>query len=92
MQLTVFIYCRIAELRSDLKRRTRNAVSMITKAAPVRMRALLVDSNGDLTTTLAWLFGIAVIAGVGAAVYLNIIAPNLAGATTKSSNLVNSIP
>jgi len=92
MKLTVFIYCRVVELRSELKQIARNTFSKITKAAPARMRTLLVDANGDLTTTLAWVFGIAVIAGVGAAVYTQIIAPNLSTSVTKSSNLVNSIP
>ena len=92
MKLTVLIYCRIVALRSELKHKSRNAFSTIVKAAPARVRPLLVDSNGDLTTTLAWIFGIAVIAGVGTLVYTNIISPNLGNATTKSSNLVNSIP
>jgi hypothetical protein len=52
----------------------------------------MADEHGDLTTTISWLLGIAVIAGVGVAIYTNIIAPNLAQATTKSSGLVNSIP
>ncbi len=56
------------------------------------MQLALVDNSGDLTTTISWLIGIAVIAGVGTAVYVGIIAPNLAAATTKSSGLVNSIP
>ncbi len=62
------------------------------RLAPAPVRRLLVDDQGDLTTTVAWLLGIAVIAGVGVAIYNGIIAPNLSAATTKASGLVNSIP
>lgn len=59
---------------------------------PARLQLVLADQSGDLTTTIAWLLGIAVIAGVGVAIYTNIIAPNLGAATTKTNGLVNSIP
>ena len=59
---------------------------------PVRIQRLCVDENGDLTTTISWIIGIAVIAGVGYAVYNNIISPNLTSTTTKTNNLVSSLP
>ena len=81
------IYLYLASLR------VRSAVKTASKrVVPQRVQLLMVDESGDLTTTISWLLGIAVIAGVGVAVYTNIIAPNLAQATTKSSGLVNSIP
>lgn len=81
----IYFYCQILTLRTRLNR-------LAKKAVPARMQLALVDNSGDLTTTISWLIGIAVIAGVGTAVYVGIIAPNLAAATTKSSGLVNSIP
>ena len=62
------------------------------RLVPAKMQLLFADDCGDLTTTIAWLLGIAVIAGVGIAIYTGIIAPNLSAATTKTNGLVNQIP
>ena len=66
--------------------------SLAKRIVPAKMQALFADDSGDLTTTIAWLLGIAVIAGVGIAIYTGIIAPNLSAATTKTNGLVNNIP
>ena len=79
------IYCTILALKASVTSTTK-------KVIPARVQLMLTDSRGDLTTTISWLLGIAVIAGVGTAIYVGIIAPNLASATTKASGLVNSIP
>lgn len=79
------IYCMILALRANTNAAAR-------KVIPARAQLMLADPSGDLTTTIAWLLGIAVIAGVGIAIYTGIIAPNLAAATTKANGLVNSIP
>ena len=81
----ISLYLKILRLRSFIKITTQRVI-------PQRVQLLMADEHGDLTTTISWLLGIAVIAGVGVAIYTNIIAPNLAQATTKSSGLVNSIP
>lgn len=90
------IYCIVLAFKERTNTAAKNALSKFCGAAqkvvPARMQPLLLNESGDLTTTIAWLFGIAVIAGVGAAVYTGIIAPNLTAATTKSSGLINSIP
>ncbi len=66
--------------------------SLAKRIVPAKMQALFANDSGDLTTTIAWLLGIAVIAGVGIAIYTGIIAPNLSAATTKTNGLVNNIP
>ena len=81
----IYLYLAILRVRKRLSVATQRIV-------PQRVQLLLVDESGDLTTTVSWLIGFAVIASVATAVWLNIIAPNLAAATTKTSGLVNSIP
>lgn len=83
------LYCIMLAIKLDIQSGLNAFAKQVT---PVRAQLMLADQSGDLTTTISWLLGIAVIAGVGTAIYLSIIAPNLASATTKSSGLVNSIP
>ena len=89
MKIVVYVYCRICEVKSELK---QVAKRIVPKIVPARLQPVLTDSSGDLTTTVAWLLGIVVIAGVGYAICTGIIAPNLANGTQKTQNLVNSIP
>lgn len=89
MKAVVFVYCTIVEVKLGIKRLVKQA---LPKVVPARLQPVFADSSGDLTTTVAWLLGIVVIAGVGYAIYTGIIAPNLATGTQKTSQLVNSIP
>jgi hypothetical protein len=84
-EIMIGIYMRITYVRSRLARVAQRIV-------PSRVQRLVFDENGDLTTTISWIIGIAVIAGVGVAIYTNIIAPNLSSTTTATNNLVKSLP
>ena len=66
--------------------------SLAKTILPARMQLLFADDSGDLTTTMSWLLGIAVIAGVGIAIYTGIIAPNMVQATNRTNGLINAIP
>jgi hypothetical protein len=64
----------------------------LKRAMPMRMQRLVFDESGDLTTTIAWVIGIMVIAGVAIALYTNIIAPGVTSTTTKTNTVISQLP
>ncbi|MHB1734426.1 MAG: hypothetical protein ACYCU8_13435 [Ferrimicrobium acidiphilum] len=64
----------------------------LKRTVPMRMQRLVFDESGDLTTTIAWVIGLAVISGVAIALYTNVIAPGVVSATSKTNNVVNALP
>ena len=62
------------------------------RIVPPRVQLMFVDANGDVSSTLGWLVGIAVIAGVAGYVILNIITPAQGAAVNATNNAISSIP
>jgi hypothetical protein len=60
--------------------------------APMRMQQLVFDESGDLTTTIAWVIGIAILSGAAYALYTNVIGPGITSATTKTNNVISQLP
>jgi len=89
MTLTIQMYCKAIAAKAAAKRVARR---VFPRVVPRRLQPFFVDSSGDLTTTIAWLLGIAVIAGVASVLWLKVISPNLTQTTTNTNNLVNSLP
>ena len=89
MKLTVKIYCKAIAAGAGAKRFARR---MFPRVVPRRLQPLFVDSSGDLTTTIAWLLGIVVIAGVATVLWTQVISPNMTHATTNTNNLVSQLP
>ncbi len=65
---------------------------MAERVLPARAQRLLLNSEGGIDSTIAWLIGIAVIGGVAAAVVIPMITSSGAAATSATNNAVNSIP
>jgi hypothetical protein len=59
---------------------------------PPRAQRLLLNSEGGIDSTLAWLIGIAVIGGVAALVIIPMISNTGNVATAKTALAVNSVP
>lgn len=89
MKLIVKIYCKAVAAKAAARRIARQ---VFPRVVPQRLQPFFVDSSGDLTTTIAWLLGIVVIAGVGTVLWTQVIQPNMTHATTNTNNLVNSLP
>jgi hypothetical protein len=64
----------------------------LKRTVPMRMQRLVFDESGDLTTTIAWVIGLAVISGVAIALYTNVIAPGVSTATSKTNNVISQLP
>jgi hypothetical protein len=58
----------------------------------MRIQQLVFDESGDLTTTIAWVIGLAVISGVAIAIYTGIIAPSVTTITNKTNNVIKQLP
>ena len=58
------------------------------RIVPPRVQLMFVDANGDISSTLGWLVGIAVIAGVAGYIILNIVTPAQNTAGTSTTNVL----
>ena len=58
------------------------------RVVPPRVQLMFVDANGDVSSTLGWLVGIAVIAGVAGYIILSIITPAQTTAGTSTTNVL----
>lgn len=89
MTVIVKLYCKLGAAKHTAKRAAKWAFS---RAVPKGLQPVFVDSSGDLTTTIAWILGIVVIAGVGTVLWTQVISPNMTHAVTNTNNLTNSLP
>jgi hypothetical protein len=64
----------------------------VERVLPARAQRLLLNSEGGIDSTLAWLIGIAVIGGVAALVVIPMITSTGHAANTATANAISSIP
>ncbi len=89
MKFIVKLYCKLVQAKAAAKRAAKWA---FPRMVPRRLQPVLLDSSGDLTTTIAWILGIVVIAGVGTVLWTQLISPNMTHAVTNTNNLTNTLP
>jgi hypothetical protein len=59
---------------------------------PARAQRLLLNSEGGIDSTIAWLIGIAVIGGVAALVVIPMITNTGAAATNSTATAIKAVP